>query len=297
MPKITIADNSFIKLHIAVFLAGFTGVFGKLIHLDAFVLVWYRMLLVTFFLFFILLFSKKLQKISWKDFGKMALIGSIIAIHWVTFYGSIAHSNISIGVVCFSLCGFFSALAEPLLLKKKFSLTNLLLSMIVIVGIGLIFSFDHRYRTGILYGTVSAALASVFTILNRKYSSTCSSSNMLLYQMGTGFLLLTLLSPIYLRMNPEIAIIPGNMDFLFLSILAIVCTILPFMFQIQVLRHISVFTVNLTYTMEPIYSILIAFIFFGEAREVNFAFYVGLVIIIVAVLLQNMNTFINSRSC
>lgn len=280
--------DSLIKLHIAVFLAGFTAMFGKLINLDEFVLVWYRLMFVSIILFVILGAKGKLKLPDIKSLWKLFLVGTVIGIHWVTFYGSVIKSNISIGVVCFSLCGFFSALLEPIILKKRFSIREFILGTLTVFGLLLIFSFDTQYRVGIVFGVVSALLASLFTVLNKKYYGLTTSSNILFYEMLSGFLSITIAIPFYLYIFPSVSFSPTSIDLIYLLILTVLCTIVPWLFQIQCMRDLSAFTVNLTYNLEPLYSILIAFIFFNEAKELNIYFYIGLTIIIFTIVYQSI---------
>jgi len=278
--------QAFIKLHVSIILAGFTGLFGKLVSLNEGLLVCYRMLFAALILLLILWGSGKLTKVSFREFMKIGGAGLLLGLHWVFFYGSIKASNVSIGVVCFSLVGFFTAILEPLFYKRKISISELLISLITVLGIVLIFQFDTRYRTGIILGVISTALAALFTITNKKAGVYHSSSTMLLYEMIGGFIGLVCLLPLYLHFFPTESMLPGLKDFLYLLILASFCTIGLYLLQIQVLKTISAFTVNLSYTLEPVYSIILAMIFFGEAKELTTVFYVGLGLIVVSVLLQ-----------
>ena len=278
--------DAFIKLHISILLAGFTGLFGKLVTLNEGVLVWYRMLLAAVMLFLILWGSGKLKRVPFREVLKIAGTGLLLGLHWVFFYGSIKAANVSIGVVCFSLVGFFTALLEPLIIRRRLSIKEILFSLVAVCGIVLIFQFDTRYRTGIIIGVVSSALAALFTITNKKVGVRHSSSMMLLYEMIGGFLGLTCLLPFYLHLFPVETILPGMINFLYLLLLALVCTIGLYLLQIQVLKQVSAFTVNLSYNLEPVYSIILAMLFFGEAKELNFAFYAGLGLILLSVLLQ-----------
>lgn len=278
--------DAFIKLHISILLAGFTGLFGKLVTLNEGLLVWYRMLLAAVMLFLILWGSGKLKRVPFREVLKIAGTGLLLGLHWVFFYGSIKAANVSIGVVCFSLVGFFTALLEPLIIRRRLSIKEILFSLVAVCGIVLIFQFDTRYRTGIIIGVVSSALAALFTITNKKVGVRHSSSMMLLYEMIGGFLGLTCLLPFYLHLFPVETILPGMINFLYLLLLALVCTIGLYLLQIQVLKQVSAFTVNLSYNLEPVYSIILAMLFFGEAKELNFAFYAGLGLILLSVLLQ-----------
>ena len=278
--------EAFIKLHISILLAGFTGLFGKLVTLNEGLLVWYRMLLAAVMLFLILWGSGKLKRVPFREVLTIAGTGLLLGLHWVFFYGSIKAANVSIGVVCFSLVGFFTALLEPLIIRRRLSVKEILFSLVAVCGIVLIFQFDTRYRTGIIIGVISSALAALFTITNKKVGVRHASSMMLLYEMIGGFLGLTCLLPFYLHFFPVGTILPGMTNFLYLLLLALVCTIGLYLLQIQVLKQVSAFTVNLSYNLEPVYSIILAMLFFGEAKELNFAFYAGLGLILLSVLLQ-----------
>lgn len=278
--------ESFIKLHLSILIAGATGVFGKLISLNEGLLVWYRMLMAGLILTVFLYVKKKLHKVALKDAWEMGRVGLLLAAHWVFFYASIKYSNISIGVVCFSMVGFFTALLEPLVNKHRVSFREILFSLLTLVGIFLIFHFDTRYRLGITLGVISSLMAALFTIFNKKVGSKYPSSTLLLYEMGGGFIGMSILMPFYLLLFPVSTIVPSMPDLFYLLCLSSVCTIGLYLLQIQVLRQISAFTVNLSYNLEPIYSIIVAMIFFGEAKELNFSFYAGLGLIMLSVLLQ-----------
>lgn len=285
--------EAFIKLHLSIVLAGFTGLFGKLISLNEGLLVWYRMMFAAIMLYLILKLSNKLLAIPAKEQLKIAGTGFILGLHWVFFYGSIKMANVSVGVVCFSLVGFFTALLEPLIIRRRFRVKELMFSLITVAGIVLIFQFDMRYRAGIIVGIISSALAALFTITNKKVGASHPSRMMLLYEMAGGFLGLTCLLPLYLHYFPVDTILPDMKDFLYLLLLALVCTIGLYLMQIQVLKTVSAFTVNLSYNLEPIYSIILAMLFFGEAKELNTAFYIGLAFIILSVLLQTREALLS----
>lgn len=288
--------EAFIKLHVSVLIAGATGIFGRLISLNEGLLVWYRMLFATVMFFLLLWMLGKLKRVSFRDVCKIGSVGMLLAIHWLFFYGSIKASNVSIGVVCLSLMSFFTALFEPLINRHRISLGEIACSLIGVLGIILIFHFDTRYRLGIGMGILSSALASLFTICNKKVSVGYTSSTMLIYEMGGGFLGLSCLLPLYLSFFPVASILPSLTDLVYLLLFASVCTVLLYILQIQVLKKISAFTFNLTYNLEPIYSIIAAMFLFHEAKELNASFYVGLGLILFSVLLHSAGVFLQSKS-
>ena len=281
-------DKPFLKLHLSILLAGFTGIFGKLILLESFPLVWYRMLFTSILFLGYLWFAKKIPLIPLREAAKLSCLGALLAVHWVFFYGSIKYANVSIGVVCFAMNGFFAAIFEPIANRKAISPRELCYSLITVCGIMMIFHFDTQYRTGIILGVISAALAALHVVGIRRVGRNRPATPIFLYQMGGGFLLITLLSPAYFALFPGMVLVPTVEDIIYLLLLASACTIGLFLLQIQALQKISAFTVSLSYNLEPVYSIILAMALFGEARELGLAFVAGLVCITASVGLQSV---------
>lgn len=289
----TQTKTALFKLHLSILISCFTSILGRLISQNEGVLVWERLVIAFCSLFIFAHFKKKIEKVSVKEFLKILGVGILLGLHWLFFYGSIKYSNVSIGIICFSSCGLFTAIFEPLLskVKKKFSTREFLFSLITIVGIFLIFHFDSRYRTGIILGTVSSAIAAIYSVLNKRVAERHKSSSfMLLYELLGGLIIMSAILPFYLHFFPVKTLIPSSMDFLWLLILALFCTNGLYLLQIQALKTLSAFTVNLTYNLEPVYTILLAMIIFSEAKEVNGSFYAGLFLILISVLLQTICT-------
>lgn len=280
--------NSYLTLHIAVLLAGLTGVFGKLISLNEGLLVWYRVLLAFIFLFFILKIFRVPTNIPAKSKWKIARVGMLLTMHWVLFYGSIKYSNISIGVVCFCLTSFFTCLLEPLINKRKHALSEVLLSMLTLVGIALIFHFDTSYQVGIALGVVSSVFSALYTIYNERLVRLYDTKLINYYQMLGGAIGLGVLIPAYLHFFPVASLIPGWKDTVYLVLLSLFCTVGLYIMFAEVLKKIPAFTVNLSFNLEPVYSILLAFIFFNEGKDLNFSFYIGLFLVMSSVVLQTL---------
>ncbi len=278
--------KAFIQLQIAVFLAGFTAVLGRLISLNEGLLVWYRLLITVIVLAAMLFYKKEFKKYPAKDLLRMAGVGGIIAFHWVTFYGSVKYGNISVALVCLSSAGFFSALLEPLLFRKKIVFAELFLGLLAIAGIYIIFDFHPQFKIGIAYGILAALGAAIFPMLNKQLIKEFSPRTLTFYELGGGLLILSLLLPLYLKMSPAAYYIPTFSDVGWLLILAILCTVLCFDLQLKALRKISAFTCNLMYNLEPLYGIILAFIFFGEGESFHSEFYWGVLLILLAIVLQ-----------
>ena len=283
--------KDYFLLHLSVFIAGFTGVLGRLITLDSAILVWWRMAAAAVIMFIYLRIVEtrhgtSLQRSKFKDILQMGGVGMLLCLHWVFFYASIKASNVSIGVVCFSLVGFFTALFEPIINRHKFSGREFLFSLLTILGIYLIFHFDARYRLGIALGVVSSALYAFFAIANQRVGKHYDAKNMLLWEMVGGLIGLTCLIPLYNMFIPVGRLYPVGLDYPYLAFMVVVCTIGLCLLQIIVLQKIPAFTVNLTYNLEPVYSIILSMFIFNEYKELNFSFCIGIALIIISVVLQ-----------
>jgi drug/metabolite transporter (DMT)-like permease len=287
--------KSYLLLHFAVILAGFTGVFGKLISLNEGLLTWYRVFFSYVILFLILKIFRIADRTTLKEKFDIAKIGLLITIHWVFFYASIKYSNISIGVVCYCLTSFFTAFFKPLINRTKFKFTELLLSTLTLLGISLIFHFDTSYQLAIVLGVISSAFAALYTIYNERLVKTYDSKIINYYQMFGGTIGLGVLLPFYLHFFPAESLVPNLKDTFYLILLSLFCTVGLYVSFAEVLKKIPAFTVNLSFNLEPIYAIILAFMFFDESKEVNTSFYVGLFFIMISVLLQSIISLKKSK--
>lgn len=289
--------EAYLRLHLAILLAGGTGLFGRLITIRELPLVCMRVLFASAILLVILGVSRKLRKHDMTEVLKAMGCGILLSIHWVFYYGSIKAANVSIGAVCFALVGFLTAIIEPVIHRHKPSWKELLLGMLTAFGIALIFGFDTRHRLGIGIGFLSSLMYVFFSISSKSVQAETglNSSHMLLYELIGGGAVLMLLTPLYALVFPDAQIIPSPRDFCFLLLFASVFTVLFFLLHLQALKEIPVFTVNLSYNLEPVYTITLAMILFGEAKELNFSFWGGIALIILSVVLQNVVSYRNVR--
>lgn len=248
------------------------------------------MLLSSLILFIILKLLKISRDFAFREKFYIAKIGLLITTHWVFFYGSIKYSNISIGVICYCLTSFFTAVFKPLIDKSNFKFSELLLSALTLLGISLIFHFDSTYQLGITLGVISSAFAALYTIYNERLVKTYDSKVINYYQMIGGTVGLGLVLPVYLYLIPTDYIIPDWKDTGYLLVFALFCTVGLYVTFAEVLKKIPAFTVNLSFNLEPVYSIILAFLFFNESKEVNISFYVGLFCVIASVVLQTIIT-------
>lgn len=277
----------FIKLHFAVFLAGFTGVFGRLITYDAFILVFIRFSIAATFIYFVLKAMHKLKKFTVRDKIHGIITGAILATHLVLFYLSIKLSNISIGTVTLAITGFFTAILEPLILRCRFDKSNFIYTLLAVLGLFLIFNFDTKFRLGIAVGIASSLFSSLFAVYNKKFSYRKDPYTFVNYEMLGGFLFMLLCAVPYIAIYNEEQIEFRGLDIFYLVLLSTVFTVFLYLLVVQLSEKLSAFTISLTFNLEPVYSILIAMILFNENMELNFSFYLGVALMLVSVFLQN----------
>ena len=280
--------KAILQLHIFVFLAGLTGSLGYLIQLNGLYLVFYRMLITVGALAIINLFRKNNHQYTTKTKMQLLGIGTIIAMHWVCFYASIKLANVSIALVCFSSTSLYSSILEPIFKKNKVQINDIFISLLSLIGILLIFHFDSKFRVGILVGLLSAFFAAVFSILNKRVTNFVDVNTIQTYEMSGGliFLIPFVVSLSFANHFNTNLIFPSPMDWFWLLILALGCTVLSNHLMLSALKHISAFTLNVTLNLEPVYGIILAFILFKEQKQLGASFYIGILLIALSVLIQ-----------
>jgi drug/metabolite transporter (DMT)-like permease len=276
--------KALLQLHTAVFLWGFTGVLGRAITLDSTMLVWWRLLITMVSLWILYLLQGKARKMEWKGALKIALIGTVLALHWVCFYASIKLANVTIALTCLSTTALIAALIEPLILKKRFDLVEIFLGLFAIAGILIIYNTHIQFSTGIVIGLLSSLFTVLVSVLNKSIVDKHIPENITLYQLTGGFVGLTVLLPLFQLFFPEKWAAPTPWDWVWLVVLSWLCTILTFFLYIRALKKVSAFTMNLTLTLEPIYGIILAFLLYQENKLFSQWFYVGFALIALAVI-------------
>ncbi len=276
----------YLELHIAVLLAGLTGILGELISLAALPLVWWRVVLAALSLAPLYFLTTGRVRLSPKLVLRLLGIGAIVGLHWVTFYASIKLANASVAVVCFSLMTLFTALLEPWLLRKPSDWMEVGLGALVVPGIVLIIGVVRTdYYMGIAVGIFSALLAAVFGVLNKRYVERARPVDIGLTEMSGAAIFLTLAYPLALAAGwvESGGFWPVGLDWLWLGVLVLGCTTLAFLLQMRSLRHLSAFTSNLAYGLEPVYTIVLAIFLLRQDRELTPWFYLGAALIVGAI--------------
>jgi drug/metabolite transporter (DMT)-like permease len=274
------------SLHLMVVILGLTGVLGKLITLNTTHLVWYRMLIAFMALFLFLAYKKQLFTISKKDFFGILGVGAIVTLHWLCFFQSIKVSTVSIAVICLATSSLFSALIEPIFFKRKLLLYEVVMGVVVFAALAYVLGAEMQYLYGYLYGIMAAFLGTLFTLFNAKYINKVSASQITMIEMLAGVIIIS--SIFIFQQDFSIFNTPiSTPDFTYLIVLGILCTAMVFVWMTEIMRHITPFSLIMAINLEPIYSIILALIIFGESELMSTSFYIGSSIIIAVVYLES----------
>ncbi len=280
--------NDYFKLHFIVFLWGFTAILGKLVTIPAVEMILYRALLAAIGMCIVIAVTKGTFAVTRVELIRLLLIGAIVAIHWVAFFGSARVSNVSVSLVGFATNSLWAALLEPLFNRTRIKKFELLLGLVVIAGLYIIFSFDFHYKFGLLLGILAGFTSALFSVFNAKFVRSIPAFTITLYEMLGVFLTLALFLPVYKNTwapDHTLHLAPSLTDFLYIAILAGVCSVYAYSVAVELMKKISVFMMQLSLNLEPLYGIAMAMIIFKDKEKMGINFYLGTLIILAAVAL------------
>lgn len=276
----------YLHLHFLVFIAGFTAILGELISIGSLALVWYRMAIAGILMYLFIKLVKLKLKISKKTLLLFSIAGVIIALHWVTFFEAINQANVSIALAMFSSGAFFASFIEPIFFKRRILGYEIVFGLLVVLGVFLITSSEINYINGIILGLLSALFSTLFAVINGRFIERYNATIISFYEFISGVVFLTIfIIATGTTFNKEFFML-STMDWVYLLILASVCTAYAFIGAVEVMRYISPFTVILSYNLEPVYGIAIALILFPETEKMSPQFYIGAILVLVTVLLD-----------
>jgi drug/metabolite transporter (DMT)-like permease len=281
--SLPVERRALLQIHFCVLLWGFTAILGRLISLPALELVWWRMLLVVAVLLAWPPVWRELRRAEPRVLAVFAGIGIVVALHWLTFYGSIKLSNASVAASCMAVAPLFLALLEPWIAGRPFDRRELVAALVALPGVVLVVGgTPAAMQPGLLAGILSAFLVAIFGALNKRYVERGSPLLVTGVELAAGTAFLTVVALAVRGVAPWAAL-PGPRDAWLLAALSLGCTLLPFALALHALRHTSAFVAQLAVSLEPVYAILLAIVLLGEQRQLTPTFYVGVALILVAV--------------
>ena len=284
--------KNLLLLHLTVVIFGLTGPLGKLINGDEAVIVFYRLIFAVLGIFIYFKFTNYKINFSKKAIKETWYVGIIVGLHWITFFGAIKLSNVSVALICFSSGALFTSILEPIYFKRKVVLYEILLGLFIIAGIFYVCKepgkpiFESKYISGILMSIFSAFLSSWFTVINGgliKKGRRAKNISFLELSFALIFLVF-FVSGMYYDDLSKLSF--SAIDLLYCAILGLLCTSFAYIVSVDVMKEISPYTVVMSVNLEPIYSIIIATLLWPESEKMSPTFYVGAGIILVIILLN-----------
>lgn len=273
--------KDYLKLHLVVLVLGLTAVLGKLVDMPTIALVFYRCLLASIGLGLLLFLSSKKKEIPTKKLlFKMVFVGLILAAHWLCFFGSAKMSTASVSLVAFSTTSFFTSLIEPIFYKRRINLLELAIGLVVVLALIVLFNVESTHALALLVGLLGAFLASLYSVLNGTLAPHAQKEWITFVELlsAAAFLI------------PLLFFVPfgssSARDWLWIGVLAFVCTLWPYLTILDLLKRMTPFSVNLSVNMEPIYGVLLAVFIFGEKEYMSPGFYFAAMLILSTIILH-----------
>ena len=279
--------KNLILMHFVVLIFGFTGILGKLITIEAVPLVFWRTAIGAVTIFLWLKLRNKVTKKSWATIAKLCGVGILIAIHWVTFFASIKASNVSVALTMLAVSPMFVGFIEPIIFRRKIDPKEIFISSVVIVGVAITLKFSSGYEWGVFLGLISAFFASLFATINGVLVKEYDASNISLVELFFASLVIFLFMAVRGEVGLELIAI-DIMDWVYIIILAVVATSFAFIAFTHVMKVFTPFTTTVAINLEPIYSIILAVLIFGEEEIMGVQFYIGATLIIGAIIINTI---------
>ena len=290
--------KDYLLLHFIVLIWGVTAILGLLISLPSLELVFYRTLIATIGVAVVMGFRRESVVISLPDLLKISGVGILISLHWIFFFWSARLSTASVCLAGIATTSLWTAFLDPIINRTKIKWYEVALGLLVISGLLVIFQFETGYWLGLTMALISASLSALFSVFNGRLTFRHSPYKITFYEMGAACLFALLFMPVYaefLSENGSIKWSWSGLDWFWLFILGGVCTVYAFSVSVELMKRVSVFTVNLTINLEPVYGIVLAVLIFGEREKMTPQFYLGTLIILISVLLYPILNFWNKR--
>lgn len=218
---------------------------------------------------------------------KLLGIGALIGLHWLCLFGAVKIANVSIALAGLATLSLFTAFTEPLLTRRRIQRFEVVLGMLVLVGICLIAGAEKAHLFGLFIALLSALLAAIFMVLNKGIVVKGGDPMVMVgWEMLAATAVCFLAVPFIDSGSFGSLIFSEPIEWLWIIILAWVCTVFAQDLTNKLLRTISAYTFNLAANFEPVYGIIAAALIFGEHKNLGTTFYLGACAIVAANLLH-----------
>lgn len=280
--------KDYLHLHFLVLIWGFTAILGRLVSIPAVELVFFRTLLAFPLLAVLCVLRRKSLRLDRHVAFQMLLTGVVIALHWILFFAAARVATVSVCLAGMATGSLWTSLLEPLLQRRPARMLEIGLGLLAMAGLYVVFHFEFNHALGLGMAVASAALSALFSVINARFATAYDAQVVTFYEMLGAFAGTALLLPVFAAFfygGQPVNLAPTATDWLWILLLAWVCTVYAYSAAVWLLRKFSPFAINLTVNLEPVYGIVLAVVVFGEREQMTTGFYLGTLLILLAVLL------------
>ncbi|XMO84994.1 DMT family transporter [Algibacter sp. AS12] len=278
-------NQNLLLLTLATLLISTSGALGRFISMPTEIIIWWRSALGAVFLFIFCKIKKVDLKIqSNKDFTTVLISAIFLGAHWITYFYALKLSNVALGMLSLFTFPVITALIEPIFTKTKLNPIHILLALMVLLGIYILapdFNFESTQIKGILCGLLSALFYAIRNLMLKKPASKYNGMSLMMYQ--TLFLTLILLPVLFIKDNSNI-----TTQYPYVILLALVTTAIGHSLLISCFKHFSISTASIIGSSQPIFGIIIAFLFLNEIPTLNT--FIGGALIIGTVVIESVRS-------
>jgi len=275
--------RDYLKLHLVIIAWGFTAILGKLIDMPPVEMLVWRTALAALGFVMVARWHGLSLRLPRAQMLTMMLLGGLLGAHWILFFLSARLATASVCLAAMPTAMLWCSLLEPWVDgTRRWRPLELVVGAVIVGAVWLIYEVEFRYWLGFSVGLGAALLAAIFSVINKQVVSRCHYAVMGTYQL-TGACLVSAVAWLWFEQGHVTT--PGWDDLGWLLLFASVCTVWAYAGYMDVLRRLSMFTVNVIYNLEPIYGILLAALIFGQSEYMSPGFYIGAGIIIGSVIL------------
>jgi drug/metabolite transporter (DMT)-like permease len=262
-----------------------SGVLGKYIAMPTEVIIWFRASLAMVFLYIYCKYKKiDLAIKSKKDYKPFLISGILMAAHWITYFYALKLSNVALGVLSLYTFPIIIALLEPLFLKIKFNPIYILLGFMVLTGLYILtpeFNIESSQVKGILFGVFSAFCYAIRILILKQHVANYNGTMLMFYQ--TLIITILLLPTLFFM---DLSGLQSQIPYLLL--LALLTTAIGHSLMLHSLKFFSASTASIISSLQPIFGIILAFIFLHEIPSFNT--YIGGSLILLTVVIESIRS-------
>ena len=267
--------NQLFGLFLATLFISTSGALGKYIDMPTPVIVWWRSSLGMLFIYLYCRYKKINIRIqSRKDLIMFIISSLFLGAHWITYFYALKLSNVALGMLSLFTFPVITALLEPFFIKIKFDPIHIILGIAVLFGIYILapeLNFQNTYLKGILLGLLSALFYSLRILILKQHVVSYNGTMLMFYQLV--ILTIFLIPVLFLMDTSEI-----KTQYPYVLILGLITTAIGHTLFVKSLNYFKVSTASIISSIQPIFGIIIAFIFLNEIPNWN-TFFGGLIIL------------------